>query len=53
MTTMPDTADVAIVGGGPAGAALAIRLADAGVSTILLERRSNRRGERVAFSHRP
>ena len=35
-----DVTDVAIVGGGPAGAALAIRLADAGVDTVLLERRS-------------
>ena len=38
---MTDTADVAIVGGGPAGAALAIRLADAGLQTVLFERRSN------------
>ena len=37
---MADTADVAIVGGGPAGAALAIRLADAGLETVLFERRS-------------
>lgn len=37
---MRDAADVAIVGGGPAGAALAIRLADAGVVTTLFERRS-------------
>ena len=35
---MTDAADVAIVGGGPAGAALAIRLADAGVRTLLFER---------------
>ena len=35
---MPDAADVAIVGGGPAGAALATRLAQAGVRTLLFER---------------
>lgn len=39
MRRVPDAADVAIVGGGPAGAALAIRLASAGLRTILLERR--------------
>lgn len=35
---MADGADVAIVGGGPAGAALAIRLATAGVRVLLFER---------------
>jgi flavin-dependent dehydrogenase len=35
---VPDTADVAIVGGGPAGCALAIRLADRGISSIVIER---------------
>ncbi len=34
------TADVAIVGGGPAGSALAIRLARSGIATTLIERRS-------------
>ena len=33
-----DTADVAIIGGGPAGAALGIRLAEAGITSILIER---------------
>ncbi len=32
------TAEVAVVGGGPAGAALAIRLADSGHETVLFER---------------
>ena len=36
---MPDATDIAIVGGGPAGAALAIRLANAGIGTMLIERR--------------
>ncbi len=35
---MADAADVAIVGGGPAGSALAIRLAREGVSTVVFER---------------
>lgn len=35
---MPEAADVAIVGGGPAGAALATRLAETGVRTLLFER---------------
>ena len=35
---MPDAADVAIVGGGPAGAALATRLAQAGVRALVVER---------------
>jgi flavin-dependent dehydrogenase len=38
VTQLADTADVAIIGGGPAGAALAIRLAGAGVQTLVLER---------------
>jgi flavin-dependent dehydrogenase len=33
----PDSVDVAIVGGGPAGAALAIRLADRGISSVIVE----------------
>ena len=36
---MADEVDVAIVGGGPAGAALAIRLATLGYATAVLERR--------------
>ena len=36
---MTDKVDVAIVGGGPAGAALAIRLATLGFATAVLERR--------------
>ena len=36
---MAEQVDVAIVGGGPAGAALAIRLATAGYATAVLERR--------------
>lgn len=35
---MPDSAAVAIVGGGPAGAALAIRLASAGIEVAVFER---------------
>jgi geranylgeranyl reductase family protein len=35
---MPEKADVVIVGAGPAGSALAIRLAQIGVSVIVLER---------------
>lgn len=35
---MPDAADVAIIGGGPAGAALATHLARAGVRALLFER---------------
>jgi menaquinone-9 beta-reductase len=35
---MTQQAEVAIVGGGPAGAALSIRLADAGVDVVLFER---------------
>jgi flavin-dependent dehydrogenase len=35
---MPEAVDVAIVGGGPAGAALATHLAQVGVSTLLFER---------------
>jgi len=35
---MSDTTEVAIVGGGPAGAALAIHLAERGISTTLIER---------------
>lgn len=35
---MPEETDVAIVGGGPAGAALATRLAGFGVESVLLER---------------
>jgi flavin-dependent dehydrogenase len=36
--TAPGRVDVAIVGGGPAGAALAARLADAGREVVILER---------------
>lgn len=36
---MTEVVDVAVVGGGPAGAALAIRLARAGIETVLVERR--------------
>ena len=35
-----DSTDIAIVGGGPAGAALAIHLARQGVTTMLIERRA-------------
>ena len=38
---MAEEVDVAIVGGGPAGAALAIRLATLGYATAVLERRPN------------
>jgi flavin-dependent dehydrogenase len=37
---MREATDIAIVGGGPAGAALAIRLARAGIRTTLFERRA-------------
>jgi len=36
--TRPETFDVAVVGGGPAGAATATRLAGAGLATLLIER---------------
>lgn len=36
--TAPERVDVAVVGGGPAGAAIATRLADAGRDVIVLER---------------
>ena len=37
--TATDVSDVAIVGGGPAGAALAIHLARSGIRTVVIERR--------------
>lgn len=36
---MTEVVDVAVVGGGPAGAALAIQLARSGIETVLIERR--------------
>ncbi|HEX6074385.1 MAG TPA: NAD(P)/FAD-dependent oxidoreductase [Micromonosporaceae bacterium] len=39
----PDSVDVAIIGGGPAGAAAATRLAQAGRSVLVLERRRHPR----------
>ncbi len=40
MTNMPASFDVAVIGGGPAGVAVAIALAQAGVNTALIARRA-------------
>ena len=52
-TKVPDSTEIAIVGAGPTGLALAVTLASAGIESVIVDRLSEGQNTRVPPSSTP